>query len=210
MKNKYPYIDIFSSDLNIEESHLRSVALDSPSTTFYSSLPEDTSNPSPNSPKTPLQPNTVSSIPIPSQRVIPAPPPYWGSEDSTEEPQGRVAQPVRAQWTDKTHFEGVNFSPDKTSSLGVSPALLSIFAYFFTWLGGLIILFLEKKNIFVLFHAWQSFLVGLFAFVIQLMFVWSNTIYTLLWIVYLIFTFVMIIKVLSDSETQTISKCKKL
>ena len=47
---------------------------------------------------------------------------------------------------------------DNQSSLGISPVLLSILAYFFAWLGALIIIVFEKKNTFSLFHAWQSFL----------------------------------------------------
>ncbi len=94
------------------------------------------------------------------------------------------------------------------SSLGLSPALLAVLSYFFGWFGGFIIMLLEKKNLFVIFHGWQSFVSGVIAFFVQLLFVFSGTMYRLLWIVYLIFTFAMIMKVIADAPNQRLFKRK--
>lgn len=104
--------------------------------------------------------------------------------------------------------EGYNNVSDiiAPSSLRLSPALLAVLCYFFGTFGGFIIMILEKKNLFVIFHGWQSFACGVIAFIFQLLFIFSSTMYRLLWIVYLIFTFVMIIKVISDAPTQRLTK----
>lgn len=100
------------------------------------------------------------------------------------------------------------FLSESHTSIGLSPTLLAIIAYFFGWLGGLIVMVLERKNLFVLFHAWQSIACGLISFVIQFLFFWSKSMYTVLWIAYLLFTCYMIGRVIKDSPppTQTLLK----
>jgi len=104
--------------------------------------------------------------------------------------------------TSSSNYETVT----QQSSLGLSPALLAVLSYFFGWFGGFIVMLLEKKNVFIIFHGWQSFASGVIAFIIQLLFIFSSTMYTLLWIVYLIFTFGMIVRVISDAPSQRLFK----
>jgi len=101
---------------------------------------------------------------------------------------------------------GRNVAVDPYTSLGLAPTLLASLSYFFLWLGGLVVLLLEKKNLFVLFHAWQSLVSGTIAFIIQFVFIWSETMYSLLWLVYLVFTFAMVVKVLNDAPSQRLFK----
>jgi len=61
----------------------------------------------------------------------------------------------------------------------------------------------ERKNLFVIFHAWQSLVCGIIAFIIQMLFVWTKTMYTLFWISYLLFTFFMIVRVIKDGLPPT-------
>jgi uncharacterized membrane protein len=103
---------------------------------------------------------------------------------------------------------GRNVAVDQYTSVGVSAALLGALSYFFLWLGGLVVMLLEKKNLFVLFHAWQSLVSGAIAFVLQFIFIWSDTMYSLLWLLYLLFTFGMVVKVLNDAPSQRLFKCK--
>lgn len=64
--------------------------------------------------------------------------------------------------------EGRAFVATETyTSIGLNPALLAILAYFFGFFGSLIIMILERKNLFVIFHAWQSLVCAVLAFVIQ-------------------------------------------
>lgn len=103
---------------------------------------------------------------------------------------------------------GRHIAAEQFTSIGFAPPLLASLSYFFLWFGGLVIMLLEKKNLFVLFHAWQSLVSGSIAFVIQFIFIWSNTMYSLLWLVYLLFTFGMIVRVLNDAPSQRLFKCK--
>jgi uncharacterized membrane protein len=100
------------------------------------------------------------------------------------------------------------FGSHATSS-GISPPLLAICAYFFLIIGGFAIVMAEKKNLFVLFHGWQSLLCGVFLVILQLVFLWNDTLYKICWIIYLIFTAVMIGFVIRDSPSQRITQCKK-
>jgi len=95
---------------------------------------------------------------------------------------------------------------DSQTSTGLSPVLLSVIAYFFCWLGALILIAFEKKNVFVIFNAWQAFITGTFAFVIQFLFIWSSTMYTLLWIVYLIWEMCMIGLLIRNAPSQRLIK----
>ena len=96
------------------------------------------------------------------------------------------------------------------TSLGLSAALLGILTYFFLVIGALAIMLLEKKNMWVLFHAWQSFIVGTFAIIVQFIFAWNSTLLTLCWMIYLAFTAVMIAIVIKDSPNQSYTKCKSV
>jgi uncharacterized membrane protein len=91
----------------------------------------------------------------------------------------------------------------------MSPALLAICAYFFLVIGGLVVSQLERKNRFVLFHAWQSLVTGAFAVMLQFVFIWNGTLNTLCWIAYFIFTVAMMAIVIRDSPSQTITHCKQ-
>jgi len=143
----------------------------------------------------------------------------WDYDNYLEKPRGHVAHPkyLNPQQQQEesprgfsvesdSHLEtGTPFtSSEHYTSIGFSPVLLAVLAYFFGWLGGLIIVVLEKKNMFVVFHAIQSLTCGALAFIIQIVFVWSKTLYTLLWIVYLVFTAFMIFKVIKDSATPNV------
>jgi len=142
----------------------------------------------------------------------------WDYDNYLEKPRGHIAEPkfLNPQQQEgsargfsvenDSHLEGgVPFtSSENFTSIGLSPVLLAVLAYFFGWLGGLVIVILERKNMFVVFHAIQSLTCGVLAFIIQIVFVWSKTLYTLLWIVYLGFTAFMIFKVVKDSATPNV------
>jgi len=156
--------------------------------------------------------------------------PQWDHDQFLEQPQGHVAQPrYHKQQTPSTpnnNNEGYGYEDFEenvesnsrnsflyglvgshhNTSLGVSPALLGVLAYFFGWLGGLAVMGLERKNIFVIFHGWQSLVLGLSAFLVQFLFVWSSAIYTFLWICYLLLNGVMMYRVLKDAPQQRLFK----
>jgi len=95
---------------------------------------------------------------------------------------------------------------DSQTSIGVSPFLLSAVGYFFCWLGALVLIRFETKNVFVIFNAWQALITGTFTFFVQLLFFWSDSMYTLLWIIYLIWEFGMIALVISRAPSQRLLK----
>jgi len=92
------------------------------------------------------------------------------------------------------------------TSLNFNPTFLAGLSYLFGCFSGGIIFFLEKKNVFVIFHAFQSLLCGLIAFCLQLLFVWNSFMYRLLWIIYIAFIFVMIYIATKDAAKQTLFK----
>lgn len=61
---------------------------------------------------------------------------------------------------DKTN---INYDEDvnKKSSTGLDPKIANLFAYLFSWLGGLIIWLLEKENKFVKWNALQALILGI-------------------------------------------------
>jgi len=134
----------------------------------------------------------------------------WDYEDYIEKPRGQVAEPRYVSPSSSQDYSARSFVMDQPqstfTSLGISPSILAICSYFFLFLGGLIVMSLERKNLFVIFHAWQSLIVSVFSFSIQIVFIWSKSIYTFLWILQLIFVFFMIIRVIKDSPTQHLFK----
>lgn len=62
------------------------------------------------------------------------------------------------------HPHGINSS----SITACSPMVCAMLCYLFCWLGALIVLLLERKNLFTLFHAWQGLAAGTFLFILQL------------------------------------------
>jgi len=134
----------------------------------------------------------------------------WDYENYIEKPRGQVAEPRYVSPSSSQDYSARSFVMDQPqstfTSVGLSPSVLSICAYFFLFLGGLVIMILEKKNLFVVFHAWQSMIVGILAFIIQIVFIWSKSIYTFLWILQLVFIFFMIIRVIKDAPTQHLFK----
>jgi len=164
----------------------------------------------------PISP-TSTYQPTPEQTQVP-PSPDWDYDNYIEKPRdrGHVAQPRflnpssnrQSQEPSFTGYtvdqmesgERVPFGTESYNSIGRSPTLLAILAYFFGWWGGLVVLILEKKNLFVLFHAWQSLACGIIAFVVQMLFIWTRTLYIMLWIVYLLFNVFMILRVIKDAS----------
>jgi uncharacterized membrane protein len=59
--------------------------------------------------------------------------------------------------------EKINVDEDisKKSSTGLEPKVAVLLAYLFSWLGGLIILLLEKENKFVKWNALQALILGI-------------------------------------------------
>lgn len=53
-------------------------------------------------------------------------------------------------------------------SSSMSPKVACFLAYFFSLIGGIIVLAVEKQNLFVRFHAMQAFLLGISAFVLNI------------------------------------------
>jgi len=164
----------------------------------------------------PPQNNTVNTSKQTQKNESSAEPPKlsssreWDYENYIEKPRGQVAEPRYVNPQVSPDYTARSFVMDQPqvsyTSLGISPPILGICAYFFGFLGGLVIMILEKKNLFVIFHAWQSMVIGVFAFVVQIVFVWSKSIYTLLWILYLIFEFFMVARVIIDSPSQRLFK----
>jgi len=161
----------------------------------------------------PIQPASTyvsNAPPSPSSNRTGNNSPTWDYENYIEKPRGKVAEPRYVSPSSSQDYTARSFVTDQPqvsyTSVGISPTVLAILAYFFGFLGGFVIMILEKKNLFVVFHAWQSMVVGLFAFVVQIVFVWSKSIYTLLWITYLVFDFFMIARVIMDGPTQRLFK----
>jgi len=157
-------------------------------------------------------PPTSTYVPDNTSPVLPraTSPTNWDYENYIEKPKGKIAEPRYVSSNSSQDYTARSFVTDQPqvshSSLGISPAILGIMAYFFGFFGGLVIIILEKKNLFVVFHACQSMVVGVFAFIVQIVFIWSKSIYTLLWIVYLILDFFMIAKIIMDAPTQRLFK----
>eukprot|EP01118_Nematostelium_gracile_P018505 TRINITY_DN822_c0_g1_i1.p1 TRINITY_DN822_c0_g1~~TRINITY_DN822_c0_g1_i1.p1 ORF type:complete len:235 (+),score=49.06 TRINITY_DN822_c0_g1_i1:152-856(+) len=149
------------------------------------------------------------SSPTPQHRMANS---TWDYDNYIEKPRvGQVAEPRFVSPSSSEDFPARSFIMDQPqpavfTSIGASPVILGILAYFFGFIGGFVIMLLEKKNLFVIFHAWQSMLVGVFAFLFQIVFVWSSTLYTLLWIAYLLFEFFMIVRVIMDAPSQKLFK----
>ena len=57
-------------------------------------------------------------------------------------------------------------------STGMEPKIAVLLAYLFSWLGGLIILLIEKENKFVKFHALQALILGILEWAIVIVFCW--------------------------------------
>eukprot|EP01114_Cavostelium_apophysatum_P023873 TRINITY_DN9139_c0_g1_i1.p1 TRINITY_DN9139_c0_g1~~TRINITY_DN9139_c0_g1_i1.p1 ORF type:complete len:270 (+),score=26.14 TRINITY_DN9139_c0_g1_i1:111-920(+) len=100
------------------------------------------------------------------------------------------------------------FSSESFTTSGLSPTLLAILAYFFGVIGAFIVIIFERKNLFVLFHAWQSLVCGVLSFLLQMLFFWSSKVYTVLWISYLAFNFYMIFRVIKDAPPPSQRFCK--
>jgi len=64
----------------------------------------------------------------------------------------------------------VDEDANKKSSLGMDPKIAVLLAYLFSWLGGLIIWLMEKENKFVKWNALQAMILGIFEFVIIIVF----------------------------------------
>ena len=60
----------------------------------------------------------------------------------------------------------------KKSSTGMEPKIAVLLAYLFSWLGGLIILLIEKENKFVKWNALQALILGICEFIIMIVFFW--------------------------------------
>jgi len=101
---------------------------------------------------------------------------------------------------------GQGFASSQVTSLGYSPALLGILAYIFMALGGLVVMVLEKKNIFVIFHGWQSLVSGLLVLAFQLLLYWNYELQLVIWVVYPLFSLGMIWKVMKDAPSQRLFK----
>eukprot|EP01027_Heterolobosea_sp_BB2_P010230 GEZU01015034.1.p1 GENE.GEZU01015034.1~~GEZU01015034.1.p1 ORF type:complete len:141 (-),score=30.04 GEZU01015034.1:146-568(-) len=95
------------------------------------------------------------------------------------------------------------------------PALCVFLAYFFGWIGSLVILIVEKNNIFVRFHAWVSLIISLstcaiafvFAIILSIIGAIVNVgvlgwIGWLIWICYAILMIALMVKGLIDSPSQ--------
>ncbi|HEX2910195.1 MAG TPA: hypothetical protein VH186_05260 [Chloroflexia bacterium] len=80
-------------------------------------------------------------------------PPY-GAGYPQQPPQGYGApqQPYGQQY---------NYAQPAPTTSSLSPNAACVIAYIFSWIGGLIILSMEKQNRFVRFNAMQSFILGL-------------------------------------------------
>ncbi len=87
------------------------------------------------------------------------------------------------------------------------PVVLASVAYLFGILGGIFVILFERKNAFVIFHGFQSVLLGLGALLIQLLFVWNRTLFIMSWVLYFIFSLFMIYQVTQDAPTQKKFKC---
>eukprot|EP01116_Phalansterium_solitarium_P000810 TRINITY_DN10669_c0_g1_i1.p1 TRINITY_DN10669_c0_g1~~TRINITY_DN10669_c0_g1_i1.p1 ORF type:complete len:230 (+),score=15.01 TRINITY_DN10669_c0_g1_i1:102-791(+) len=101
-------------------------------------------------------------------------------------------------------FDTMEASEERSFTCSVPS--LAIIVYLFSVVGAAFVLGVERRNLFLVFHAWQSLVTGVLAFVIQIIFVWSTTAYTILWIAYLLFLCGMIVKVSKDIETQALFK----
>eukprot|EP01117_Protostelium_nocturnum_P004825 TRINITY_DN1750_c0_g1_i1.p1 TRINITY_DN1750_c0_g1~~TRINITY_DN1750_c0_g1_i1.p1 ORF type:complete len:271 (-),score=72.09 TRINITY_DN1750_c0_g1_i1:26-838(-) len=98
----------------------------------------------------------------------------------------------------------------RQTTTGINPLILAFLAYFFGWFGALVVILFEKKNRFVLIHAFQSLSVGLLVMLFQFIFIWSKTLYGIFWFGYLVFLWFMIARVVMDSPTQRVFKLPQI
>lgn len=92
------------------------------------------------------------------------------------------------------------------TSTGLPSQVLAAGAYFFGWIGALLVLLLETRNKFALFHAWQSLFVSIFFSGLMLIFVWTWIGFVLVFFLYLVTMAFFIIRVVLDNSTQTLFK----
>ncbi|EDR27117.1 hypothetical protein EDI_079200 [Entamoeba dispar SAW760] len=84
----------------------------------------------------------------------------------------------------------------ETTSLSCSVPVLSLLATVFGWVGGIIIFFLEKQNVYVRAVALQSFIINLAFFVIALFFLifyWAGLFFVIcFWIMFVVDIIVLV------------------
>jgi len=182
-----------------EDANLSYPLLEERSDSAFQSIIEDTNNM-----EVPTKPSTETYA---EKKTDSFTSPPFSQDNYIEKPRGHIAEPVYVR-NGNNLSDSILFSETQShfTSMGYSPAFLASVSYFFTAFGGFLIMIFEKKNHFVIFHAWQSIISGTFAFLLQVLFWWSNTMYTVVWILYLFFLFSMILRVLYDAPSQRLYK----
>lgn len=89
---------------------------------------------------------------------------------------------------------------NKSQSTSVPVGIASLLAYFIPFFGGLLFLFLEKKNRTIRFHAVQSILLWIFFVVISAIFFWIPVLNVLLWLFVLIVWIFIMYQALMERE----------
>jgi uncharacterized membrane protein len=88
----------------------------------------------------------------------------------------------------------------KNQSTSVPVGIASLLTYFIPFFGGLLFLFLEKKNRTIRFHAVQSILLWIFFVVISAIFFWIPVLNVVLWLFVLIVWIFMMYQALMERE----------
>ncbi|KYR01806.1 RNA recognition motif-containing protein RRM [Tieghemostelium lacteum] len=77
---------------------------------------------------------------------------------------------------------------------------------YFTWLAATFILIKEKRNVFIQFHALQSFMIGCGVLLLQFIFIWSGVASIVIWCSYIVFILFMSVKIGQTYCNQTYYK----
>lgn len=80
------------------------------------------------------------------------------------------------------------------STTGIQPNVAGLLCYVLTWLTGIIFVVIEKENKFVRFHAFQSIIAFGALTVIDLIFVWTFIIPTIIGVLMFVLWIVLMIK----------------
>ncbi|PRP81501.1 hypothetical protein PROFUN_10941 [Planoprotostelium fungivorum] len=158
---------------------------------------------------TPADSRVFSSVQLNGSPPAPAKPIYLPPYFQPDRSDSFIAEPPQYLQPEREPFEEesqVHTSNTRQTTTGINPLILAFATYFFGWLGGLVMIFVEKKSRFVLVHAWQSLTAGLLSMIFQVAFLWSTLLIKLYWLSYSAFICFMLVRVILDAPSQRIYK----
>ncbi len=153
------------------------------------------------------QPQSPYGAPPPGQQPPYAgPPPMQPPYQQQQQQYGQPQPPYGAPQQQQQYGQPYQQQPGVASGSGIQPNIMSLLAYLFGWLGGLVVLAIEKNNPEVRFNAMQSIVVSgaytlfsiVFAFLSAAFLFTSfwgilSLISTIVWFAYIIYVIYMMV-----------------